>query len=345
MKVTRCKDGRYVVSVQFNNKRKFFKSTDKEEVKAKAIEYINLHNKGIDFIENGILVSKLADKWFELCQKKNALSTQKRVQGIIDSYIKPYLGDYSIKNLKTHHVQKMLNEIQESHTDTTRKTFQITKAILEFAVDNDYCYKNVAKPCTINHFESKEKQILTREEIKILENSKNKYKDFFIFLLYTGLRRGEVAALKWSDIDLKKEEIHVSHSMSFLTNKGTLKGTKTGKGRIIPLTDKTRLILDSQKKKSHSIFVFSKADGSNLSESSIDRMLESILKDTGLNFRLHELRHTFCTILYYAGISTLQSSEIMGHSIKVMQEIYTHLDKDKSKLESQKLNDYLSKIW
>lgn len=339
MKITKRKDGRYCTSVQFNGKRKQFIGKDKSEVEARAIEYVDLHNKGVELSGEGILVSKLADEWFNLYQKRNAESTKKRVQGILDNYIKKELGHIPLKYLKAHHVQKMLNEIQESHTDTTRKVFQITKSILEFAVNNDYCLKNVAKSCTINHFQSKERQILTSEEIKALENSQNKYRDFFVFILYTGLRRGEVAALKWSDIDFQNKEIHVSKSMSFVTNQGKLKSTKTGKIRIIPILNKTYEILKHQ---SIGEYVFSKPDGKHLTESAIDRMHESILKDTGLNFKLHELRHTFCTILYYAGVSSLNASKIMGHSLAVMQEIYTHLDKDKSKDEIQKLNQYLA---
>lgn len=338
MKITKRKDGRYATSVQFNGKRKYFIGTDKDEVEAKAIDYVSLHNKGVELSGEGILVSRLAHEWFDLYQKKNAESTKKRVQGILDNYIKKEIGHIPLKYLKAHHVQKMLNDIQESRTDTTRKVFQITKSMLEFAVNNDYCIKNVAKACTINRYESKERQILTKEKIKILEESDNKYRDFFVFILYTGLRRGEVAGLKWSDIDFKNREIHVSRSMSFVTNQGKLKSTKTGKIRTIPILNKTYEIL---KRQPIGEYVFSKQDGKHLTESAIDRMHESILKDTGLNFKLHELRHTFCTILYYAGVSSLHASQIMGHSLAVMQEIYTHLDKDKSKEEIKKLNEYI----
>ena len=341
MKIYKRKDGRYYTSVQFNGKRKSIYGSTKSEVERKTIEYISNHNKGIDIKGDGILVSKLADEWFELCQTKNAKSTQLRVQGIIDNYIKKEIGHIPLRQLKLHHVQKMIDKTQETHTDTTRKLLQITKAILNYAVNNDYCIKNVASSCTIKHFETKERTILTNEEIKILENSSNKYKDFFIFILYTGLRRGEVAALKWSDIDFKNKEIHVDNSMSFVTNKGSLKSTKTNKSRIIPILDKTAEILKHHKKLTNSIYVFSRIDGSNLSASAIDRMHESILKDTGLQFKLHELRHTFCTILYYAGVSSIHAAEIMGHSLAVMQSIYTHLDKSKAKIEIEKLNDYI----
>lgn len=340
MKITKRKDGRYTTSVQYNNRRKYFTGKDKKEVEARAIEYMSLHNKGIELSNEGVPFYVLCEEWYKLTQLKNAKSTQKRVRGLLDNYIIKELGDIPIKHIKAFHVQQMLNDIQASHTDTTRKVFQITKSILNYAVNNDYCIKNVANACVINKYESKKRNILTKEKIYKLENSTNKYKDFFVFLLYTGLRRGEIAGLKWEDIDFKNNEIHVQRSMSFLNNQGSLKSTKTGKNRIVPILDKTRQILERQSK---STYVFNKQDGNHLTESAIDRMHESILKDTGLNFKLHELRHTFCTILYYAGVSSIQASEIMGHSLAVMQDIYTHLDKDKTKLEIQKLNDYISK--
>lgn len=339
------KDGRYYTTFKPTRdaKPQFIYAKSSKELDDKIAELKTLANKGVELNNEGILVEKLADSWFNLYQKKNAKSTQKRVKGLLDNYIKKELGHIPIKHLKSYHVQKMLNEIQEYHTDTTRKVLQIIKSMLEFAVNNDYCIKNVAKACTIKKYESKKREILTNEEIKTLENTDNKYKDFFVFLLYTGLRRGEIAGLKWSDIDFKNKEIHVSRSMSFITNKGELKSTKTNKTRNVPILDKTFEILHRRKKTTNSIYVFSQQDGHNLTESSIDRMHESILKSTGLTFKLHELRHTFCTTLYYAGVSSIQAAEIMGHSLAVMQEIYTHLDKDKAKEEVQKLNDYISK--
>lgn len=343
MKITKRKDGRYSVSIQRKGIRKYFIGNNKSEVEAKAIEYMNYYNKGLEISGGNITVDSLCDEWFELKQRQNAKSSQVRVKSILKLYIKPYLGLMRIKDVKAHHIQKMLNDIQQDHTDTTRKTFQIIKSICEYAVQNDYIVKNVASSCNINKFETKKRKILTKEEIETLENSTNKYKDFFVFLLYTGLRRGEIASLKWSDIDLKNKELHVVSSMSFVSNQGSLKSTKTNKTRNVPLLDKTLKILYSRKNKTNSIFVFSQKDGTNLTESAIKRMHESFEKDTGLKFGLHELRHTFCTILYYSGTSSLLASNIMGHSLSVMNEIYTHLDESKKEDEIKKLNDYLSK--
>lgn len=97
MKIIKRNDGRFVASVQFNNNRKYFYGATKSEAEKKAIEYVSLHNKGIELSSDNLTISKLCDEWFELYQRKNALSTQIRVRGIIDNYIKPEIRSNSCK--------------------------------------------------------------------------------------------------------------------------------------------------------------------------------------------------------------------------------------------------------
>lgn len=332
---------KYKGYVTINGKRKYVYANTEPELKDKLLELKYMKLKGVSLNKETITISQLADEWFELYQTRNELSTQKRNKGIIDKYIKVELGGIPLKNLKSNHIQKMLNNMLKNKTDTVRKAFQLTKAILNYAVNNDYCLKNVANSCEIPTFKSKERQILSHDERHIIENSKNKYRDFFVFLLYTGLRRGEIASLKWSDIDFKNKRIHVRSSMSYIQNKGTLKSTKNDKERFVPILNKTYEILERQKD-GKSIYVFHKQDGTNLSETSIKRMLESFLKDTGLHFTLHQLRHTFCTILYYSGVSSKMASQIMGHSLPVMLKIYTHLDEQQENNTINRLNDFIN---
>ena len=177
----------------------------------------------------------------------------------------------------------------------------------------------------------------------ILEKSENKYSDFFTLLLYSGLRKGEVTALTWDDIDFKNNIIKVNKSVTFIHNQPQLKSTKNGKSRNIPMLDKTREILERRFNERHSKYVFYKKDYNMLSDIAIKRMLESFRKDTGLNFSLHQLRHTFCTILYYSGISSKKAQEIMGHSsIDVTLKIYTHLDNEQETDTTSKLNNYIN---
>lgn len=350
MKYTKRKDGLYSAYItvgrtaEGKSKRKYVYGKTKQELESKFLELKLLYNKGTVIENDSITIRELGEIWFKQTQFNNAPKTKQRNRGILENYIYPNLGHMSVKVVKTFHVQTMITEMLSDKTDTVRKTLQIIKSILEIAVNNDFVIKNVAAPIKIPTFESKEKIPLAIEEQMKIENSTNKYRDLFVFLLYTGLRKGEVAALTWDDIDFKNNVIRVNKSISFDTNKGTKKCTKGKKERFIPILDKTRLILESRANKKESKYVFYKQDKEQLSDTAIERMTESFIKETGVDFTLHQLRHTFCTMLYYSGISTKKAQQLMGHkSLKVTLEIYTHLDEEQEGNAAQELNNYLNK--
>lgn len=325
-------------------KRKYIRAKTQDELDKKVTETKYLRNKGFSITNENITLKDLGEKWFNLKQSNNEEATKKRNYAILNNYIYPKLGHISLKNLKSYQIQELVNEqIRNGKKDTVRKTLQIIKSIINLAVENDYTYKNVANSISIPKFQTAEKKILSKEERIIIENSKNKYKDFFVFLLYSGLRKGEIAALTWSDIDLKNNVINVNKSATFVHNQPQIKSTKNGKSRNVPILNKTREILERRFNDKHSKYVFYKKDYNILSDIAIKRMLESLKKDTGLNFSLHQLRHTFCTILYYSGISSKKAQEIMGHSsIDVTLKIYTHLDDEQESNSTSKINDYIN---
>lgn len=350
MKYTKRKDGLYSAYITVGKtpegkpKRKYVYGKTKQELENKFLELKILYNKGTVIENDSMTVQQLGELWFKQTQFNNEESTKKRNRGILENYIYPNLGHIYVKNLKTHHVQSMIIDMLADKKDTVRKTLQIIKSILNIAVNNDFVAKNVAQSIKVPTFKPVERKPLTLEEQSKIENSTNKYKDLFIFLLYTGLRKGEVAALTWNDIDFEKNTISINKAISFVENKGTKKGTKNNTDRVIPLLDKTRQILESRANNKESKYIFYKQDKDKLSDSAFDRMLESFIKDTGVDFSLHQLRHTFCTMLYYARISTKKAQQIMGHkSLKVTLEIYTHLDEEQEANSRQLLNEYLSK--
>lgn len=325
-------------------KRKYVYGKTKQELESKFLELKILYNKGTVIENDSMTIQQLGELWFKQTQFNNEESTKKRNRGILENYIYPNFGHIYVKNLKTHHVQALIIDMLATKKDTVRKTLQVIKSILDIAVNNDFVAKNVAQSIKVPTFKAEEKRPLTLEEQQKIENSTNKYKDLFIFLLYTGLRKGEVAALTWDDIDFSKNTISVNKAISFVDNKGVKKGTKNNSSRIVPLLDKTREILESRANNKESKYVFYKQDKQQLSDSAFDRMLESFVKETEVDFTLHQLRHTFCTMLYYSGISTKKAQQIMGHkTLKVTLEIYTHLDEEQEANSTQLLNDYLSK--
>lgn len=126
-----------------------------------------------------------------------------------------------------------------------------------------------------------------------------------------GLRRGEMAALKWEDVDLKNNQIYIAPN-------------KTDKHRYIPLAADLRAALVAARKKAKGPWVVAVG----VSRGSKDFLSKYYEKETSaLPFRchLHKLRHTFASHLVQNGVDLYRVSKLLGHSSIQMTEIYAHL--------------------
>lgn len=184
------------------------------------------------------------------------------------------------------------------------------------------------------------------------------------FLLYTGLRRGELLALKWSDIDFKEKIIHINKVMQYASNAGNLKEkTKTEAGmRDVPLLSELEAILPHGKKTGY-VFGGEKP----LTAGQINRRWIAWCAEVGLAEKIetkhsaanghtytrvqwkplvtpHQFRHQYATYLFEAGVDELDTKNVMGHSsIVVTRDIYQHIkERGKESAVALKMNDYLA---
>lgn len=169
----------------------------------------------------------------------------------------------------------------------------------ESAVENGLLTKNPvsnAVKCT-NGKEPKAERVLTIDEQKsFLESAKGKSNyNQYALVLQTGLRVGELAALKWSDIDFEKGNIHVSKTIDYRTSTGEweIRSPKSKSGlRDIPLNAEAISILKIQRQKMQSLsimpieyydFVFLSKNGNPIKNSTYNKDLQRICKKQGLN--------------------------------------------------------------
>lgn len=179
-------------------------------------------------------------------------------------------------------------------------------------------------------------------------------------MLYTGLRRGELTALLWSDIDFSEKMITVNKSYSYKTH--AIKSTKTAAGnRVVPIPDVLLGYLENLPKTS--FLVFPNTVGNYMTDAAWERLWQSYMSvlnrkygdfvhtprdrrkalpvviDT---FTPHCLRHTYATMLYDAGVDVLTAKEYLGHTdIKTTLSIYTHLSRERSSTDIDKFNRFL----
>lgn len=163
----------------------------------------------------------------------------------------------------------------------------------------------------------------------------------FFLAIYTGMRRGEILGIKWSDIDFKNKTIHVQRSLAYIPKKGyILTSTKTRKSnRIVPISDlvMNELIKYREQQENwkaqlgelyqHEDFVISTETGSKQDPRNVLRVLKRLITTSGVTqIRFHDFRHTHASILISNGVDVVKVSKRLGHAnAKITLETYAHL--------------------
>lgn len=163
---------------------------------------------------------------------------------------------------------------------------------------------------------------------------------FATFLLYSGLRRGELLALQWKDIDTDNKLIHVTKSVTYTSNQPTIKSTKTEAGnRDVDLLDIIINALPERRKATDYLFGGEKP----LTKSSFRKRWLSYTKSIGIEATPHQFRHAYASMLDDAGIDETTAMQLLGHSsIAVTKDVYTHLRQAKKERAANQLNQYIS---
>lgn len=362
---TKRADGRLMKRVSVNGKIETLYSDNPKDLEKQYIEKKSQSHKGIFINDEGMTVSVWAEKWVNAYKSDKEYATQKMYKDSIRLHINPYIGNIPLKYLKQSDIVNMLNSLTKK--GITRKkdvAFLTIKQILEKAVENDYIYKNVARGIKIQKHKAQEKEPLDNNLIlRINSLAENDFDIFMIkFLIYTGLRREEFVPLQYKDINLKEKYITIDKAVTFINNQPVLKDTKNGDSRKIPIFDiiykELKELKESHKKND---YIFPNTKNKMMSETSINKKLKRILKKINTSFKndikkeskkkeyisikftLHQLRHTYACILHKAGIDIKQAQIWMGHKdIKILLEIYTHLDEQDNKKSLDKMNQFLA---
>lgn len=284
----------------------------------------------------------------------------------VDNFIK-YEYENNNPNTGRPYSKRILNE----HINVGNRIF-------EYALDNELI-PNIRNPFNAKR-KRIPKNAPVKERLPINDTQKSLILKVYhpaqiasLIMLYCGLRKGEIIPLEWSDIDLKNNIISVTKSVTRKdSNNFAIKPhTKNGKDRYIPIPDNLIPFLKLERFSSgNKKYVYSQKNSKLHTITTWDRTWKSY--QTQLNYRLysimmeqkgekpksiyspsgipevmdkfiaHQLRHTYCTMLYFSGVDILTTSKLMGHSsVQITLEIYTHLDEKFKKLNINKFNDYI----
>lgn len=163
---------------------------------------------------------------------------------------------------------------------------------------------------------------------------------FALICLYSGLRRGEVLALRYEDFDRENKLIHVTQAVEFIGNNAHIKPPKTAAGvRDVILLDPLAAAIPKGEG-----LIFCREDGTALTKTQYRKRWVKYCEAIGREVTAHQLRHGFATILYEAGIPDKDAMELLGHSsIAVTRDVYTHIRQSQKEKTARRLNNYLVK--
>lgn len=287
-----------------------------------------------DFTKQGkYMVAQWMEEWFEnMCKIKVRPSSHQTYRGYIDNHITPNIGKIPLEKLSTMDLQKLyrklmdkgrVERIEAEHqpkglsAKTVRNINQVISSAMDFAVAQKIITENPCKNVSLPKLEHKEMQTIPAEQLQaFLQEAKatGVYEMYYIELA-TGLRRGELLGLRWTDIDWKNGIIKVRRQIARVDGKIVESPLKTKNSyRAVSISPQAIEVLREQKRKTNDQYVFPSPNGGPISPDSVNNMLKRVLERAGIpKVRFHDLRHTFATIALQNGVDIKTVSGMLGH--------------------------------
>lgn len=323
---------------------KSFYGKNKTQAKSKGAEYLKQCETPIEKVKT---VGEWAVQWLEIYKKdKIAYKSYKNYEMYINKHIIPALGGLKLEQVRPAHLEKFYLSKMDLSGAARRDMHTVLRGVFETAIDNKLCSDNPALKADPKKSARTEVKVFPPADIKkILECAPTHEYGYYIeILLYSGLRRGELLALQWGDINIKEGLITVQRAIATSEEGTQEKGTKTDRVRYIGITASMENVLSRIPKKG--IYVLCDDNGGRLTSSHFRKAYEKFFLDLNAGLQEdeqvaylspHKCRHTFATYTLKGGANLRGVQELLGHSTVQTTEIYTHIDTEEVKRNIRKL--------
>ena len=302
--------------------------------------------KPTEKINSEILFGEWIDFWYQTyCKHTIRVTTQVEYENRIYKHIIPEIGKIPLNKLTQSDIQQFYARTKSSGRKINTEIYgtglsdRVIRAIhancrsaLEKAVQEGLIRINPAIGCKLPPKKSREMKVLTPNEIvRFLNRAKEEeYYELFLLELGTGMRRGEILALKWSDLNFTTGELRIDKQITAMHGELFISEPKTKASiRTVILPPPLLKILSEYKKTVDSKWIFpSPLDSTKPRHpSAVRKRLQLILERAGCpKVRFHDLRHTFATMALENGMDVKTLSSTIGHvSSATTIDIYSHI--------------------
>jgi len=275
-------------------------------------------------VKEAKLFGEVAQQWVKIMPQKVKSSTLKDYRGAMNYYILPRFGNVPIKDIDFLDIEEFISEMKCSNKRKNNVLVPM-RSLMKFSLKAGLIDKNPMNLIDNLSVSKPEIHPMSMDEVhQFLDVVKPQYKNFFTVAFYTGMRFGEMAGLKWKNVDfrlgvIKVRETRVRGEEGRPKTKGSIRDIKMLPPVVEALRDQRKATMGK------SNYVFLNFDGRPLLPNSVSyRIWKPALKKAGLKPRsLYQTRHTFATLMLDGGELPGWVQKMMGHeSLKMILERY-----------------------
>ncbi|MEI2397042.1 site-specific integrase [Paenibacillus phytohabitans] len=325
--------------------RKYTSASSEAEAKKLLNEFEYNQQRNLLVQTTKMTFSEFLEHWVENYVKYNCEETTiYGYRNIIYKHIIPFLGNFELQKLQPAHIQqyyKYLMDDKQLSPNTVHKHHACIRKALDYGLKQQFVHRNVSDAVILPKKERFVGQSYTRDQLNILlDRVKNTKLELPVYLAgYLGLRREEIVGLQWKYINFKDRSIQIAEVRTSAGSKEIVKAPKTEQSkRVLYMTDELFEVLTKARERQEeykwmlgdeyidSGYVYIQDNGKPYRVNTLTEQFGLFLERNVLpKIRLHDLRHTFASILYEAGVDLKAISEALGHSdLATTNKIYTH---------------------
>lgn len=336
-------------------KRKSFYGRTRAEAEAKRAEYVKQRDSGAAYDRNMTVAEWIHIYKTTYCENYNKLYTPNHDTPF--NTVERAIGAYRIRDITESHLQRLLNDNAGRSLSTLQKVRWAINVIFAKAYKNKVIDSNPATELKLPQYTQGSHRVLESWEVSFILERWDEFDGgiWIMLMLLAGLRRSEMIALAWDNVDMSNRIIHVVQTAVTVHNKTIVEErAKTKAGiRHIPIAKPLWEALNRTPISQRTGYVCKSQRCDLLTEGAVSCgmiRLNKLMRKYAMNqspqlhlsqdIRCHDLRHTFCTMLYNAGVDVYSAAYLMGHSnIDVTMKVYTHLTElQKAKASVQMLS-------
>lgn len=337
--------------------------------KTKCLEKLEQLKEDVGLVRRNTVKSDMPfgewiDFWYQqYCKMTIRQSTQASYENRIYQHIIPCVGKIKLNALTQNDLQQFYAKAKkggrlqyaecfgEGLSDRMiRSIHAVCRQALEKAVSENLITINPAIGCKLPPKKSREMQVLTPEEMQrfLIQAKYEGYFEMLLLELTTGMRRGELLALQWDDLNLDTGELNICRQVYHVKGSMQITEPKTKSSiRTIILPKVVLNVLGGYKKTVNSRWLFPSPIIEDMPRNpqSVYKKFKSILERSGCkNIRFHDLRHTFATTALANGMDVKTLSSIIGHvSSQTTLDIYLHSTHEMRRQAATKIEQGIGK--